>query len=236
MSVNRAVAAHRAGYYAKRILPWLIALLLGMIALGLLITRVAEHTWPFTVEDGINRWFAAHRTSTGNLVTEIGSLIGSTSVIIGCTAVAAAILLWRLHSWYEPLFLCAAVSAQAIVFFFTTLAIDRERPQVERLDNSPPTSSFPSGHTSAAFALYCGLAVILAGLVHRTWAKWLCWALLLMPIFVATSRMYRGMHHPTDVTASFLNGALCVTLMSWAILRSAERTSASSRRPVRSTT
>jgi PAP2 superfamily len=227
MLENRAVLEHRAVYYGKRILPWLIALQLGMIALGLLITRVLEHVWPFTAEDGLNRWFAAHRTSAMNGVTYVGSLFGSTPVIIGLTAVIALVLLWRLRSWYEPLFLCAAVSAQAIVFFFTTLAIDRQRPQVERLDNSPPTSSFPSGHTSAAVALYCGLALVLAGLAHRTWQKWLCWALVLMPIFVATSRMYRGMHHPSDVTASFLNGALCIVLMSWAVLRSAERAVAS---------
>jgi membrane-associated phospholipid phosphatase len=227
MLENRAVVEHRAAYYAKRILPWLIALLLGMIALGLLITKVLEDRWPFTVEDGINRWFAAHRSPPVNVVTYIGSLFGSTPVIIGLTAVAALILLRTLHSWYEPLYLCAAVSAQAIVFFFTTLVIDRQRPMVKHLDNSPPTSSFPSGHTSAAVALYCGLALVLAGLVRQTWQKWLCWTLVLMPIFVATSRLYRGMHHPSDVTASFLNGALCIVLMSWAILRSAERPSSS---------
>ena len=69
------------------------------------------------------------------------------------------------------LFLCLAVSAQALVFLFTTLAIDRERPAVKHLDVSPPTSSFPSGHTSAAFALYVGLAVVLAMLTHRTGLK-----------------------------------------------------------------
>ncbi|GIF25910.1 undecaprenyl-diphosphatase [Actinoplanes tereljensis] len=223
----------KAAYYAKRIVPWLIALLLGMIALGLLVTKVLNDVWPFTAEDGINRYFAAHRTPPWNLVTEIFSLIGSTPVIIGVTAIAALILLKTLHSWYEPLFLCAAVTAQALVFFFTTLVIDRQRPQVKHLDNSPPTSSFPSGHTSAAFALYCGLALILARLVHQTWQKWLCWALLLMPVGVALSRLYRGMHHPSDVTASFINGALCVTLMSWAILSSRVQSAASLSTPGR---
>ena len=211
-------------FYAKRILPPLVALQLGMIGLGLLITKVLDDVWPFTVEDGINRYFAAHRTGPLNGVTEFFSLVGSTPVIIGVTAIAAFVLLRTLHSWREPLFLCAAVSAQAIVFFFTTLAIDRQRPQVKHLDNSPPTSSFPSGHTSAAFALYAGLALILAGLVRQTWAKWLCWLLVLVPVAVATSRLYRGMHHPSDVTASFVNGALCITIMAWAILSPAART------------
>ncbi|MEU4237094.1 phosphatase PAP2 family protein [Actinoplanes sp. NPDC026619] len=226
MLENRAVIEHRTAYYAKRILPWMIALLLGMIGLGLLVTKVFDNVWPFTAEDNLNRWFADHRTGPFNAITYVGSLFGSTPVIVGLTAIIAFILLRTLHSWYEPLFLCATVSAQAIVFFFATLVIDRQRPMVKHLDNSPPTSSFPSGHTSAAVALYCGLAFVLAGLVHQTWQKWLCWALVLMPLFVAFSRLYRGMHHPSDVTASFLNGALCIALMSWAILRSEQRSSA----------
>jgi membrane-associated phospholipid phosphatase len=202
----------------KRIVIPVAVLLLAMIGLGLLITKVLEHSWPFTVEDGINRGFAAHRTDPGNFITMIGSFVGSTPCIIGVTAVVALILLKTLHSWREPLFLCAAVSAQAIVFFFTTLAIDRQRPMVKHLDNSPPTSSFPSGHTSASVALYCGLALVLALQVRHTWAKTLCWLLVLVPIYVATSRLYRGMHHPSDVTASFLNGAACITIMALAIL------------------
>jgi membrane-associated phospholipid phosphatase len=210
-----------SGYVAqtvKRILIPVVVLLLAMIGLGLLITKVLEHTWPFTVEDGINRAFAAHRTNPGNFITMIGSFVGSTPCIIGVTVIVALILLKTLHSWREPLFLCATVSAQAVVFFFTTLVIDRQRPMVKHLDNSPPTSSFPSGHTSASVALYCGLALVLALQVRHTWAKSLCWLLVLVPIYVATSRLYRGMHHPSDVTASFLNGAACITIMSLAIL------------------
>jgi undecaprenyl-diphosphatase len=204
--------------FARRILLPVVVLLLAMIGLGLLVTKVLEHTWPFTVEDGVNRYFAAHRTDPLNKITMFFSLVGSTPVIIGVTAIAAVVLLRTLRRWREPLFLCAAVSAQAIVFFFATLVIDRQRPAVKHLDDSPPTSSFPSGHTSAAVALYCGLALVLAGLVHHTWAKWLCWALVLVPICVALSRLQRGMHHPSDVTASFLNGALCVVIMARAIL------------------
>jgi len=185
-----------------------------MIGLGLLVTKVVEHTWPFTVEDAVNRGLAGDRTSALNGVTLFFSWLGSTPVIIGLTVLAAIGLRLKLHRWREPLLLCAAVSAQAIVFFFTTLTIDRSRPDVRHLDESPPTSSFPSGHTSAAVALYGGLALILALLARRTWVKALCWALLLLPIAVALSRLYRGMHHPSDVTASFLNGALCLWIMA----------------------
>jgi undecaprenyl-diphosphatase len=202
----------------KRILLPVAVLLAFMIGLGLLITKVWERAWPFTVEDAVNRSLAGYRSGFWDGVTWFFSTVGSTPVIIAVTAVAALTLRLTLHRWREPLFLCAAVSAQAVVFFFTTLAIDRSRPAVAHLDESPPTSSFPSGHTSAAVALYGGLALVLATLARRTWVKAACWLLVLVPISVALSRLYRGMHHPSDIVASFLNGALCIVIMARAVL------------------
>src|SRR4051812_38906016 len=171
----------------KRILLPVAALLLVMIGLGLLITKAMRHAWPFTVEDGLNRTFAGERTDAGNAITLFWSFVGSTPAIIAVTALVAIILRVKLHRWREPLFLCAAVPApgafprggrrprgreplfprpavraRATVFFFPPPAPARPRPAVRHLDDSPPPSSFPSGHTSAAVALYCGLAVVLA--------------------------------------------------------------------------
>jgi hypothetical protein len=102
----------------KRLLLPVAALLAFMIGLGLLITKVWEHSWPFTAEDGVNRTLAGDRDDFFNGVTWFFSTVGSTPVIIAVTAVAAIILRLKLHRWRESLFLCAVVSAQAIVFFF----------------------------------------------------------------------------------------------------------------------
>ena len=202
----------------KRVVVPVAVLLAAMIGLGLLITKVLAGTRPFIYEDDLERELAGDRTESWNAVSAFFSLVGSTPVIIGVTVVTAIILRLTLHRWREPLFLAAAVTAQALVFFFATLIIDRRRPDVPKMDESPPTSSFPSGHTSAAVALYAGLALLLALLARRTWIKALAWALLLVPIAVALSRMYRGMHHPSDVAASFVNGAVCVAVMARSVL------------------
>ncbi|PRY21978.1 phosphatase PAP2 family protein [Pseudosporangium ferrugineum] len=202
----------------KRVL-FPVALLFGvMVGLGLLITKVMAHVWPFTVEDSVNRELERDRTAEGNAVSLVFSTLANTPVIIAVTALAALVLRLTLKRWREPIFLCVAVTAQALVFFLTTLVIDRTRPAVDHLDASPPTSSFPSGHTSAAVALYLGLAVLLVRLTNRTGLKALCWLLVLVPVCVAVARMYRGMHHPTDVLASFLNGGTCVAVTARAFL------------------
>jgi len=76
---------------------------------------------------------------------------------------------------------------------------------VPRLDQAPPTSSFPSGHTGAAIALYGCLAVILLRNVKPRWvAVSLAVLSCVVPIVVAASRVYRGMHYLTDVMAGAL--------------------------------
>ena len=202
----------------KRVLAPVAVLLAVMIGLGLLITKVMMHVWPFTVEDSVNREFERDRTHEVSMVSLIFSTLASTPAVIAVTVLAAIALRLVLKRWRESIFLCAAVTAQALVFFLTTLMIDRPRPDVDHMDVSPPTSSFPSGHTSAAVALYVGLAVILFRVANRTWLKRAAWLLVLVPVGVALTRMYRGMHHPSDVTASFLNGGVCVWIMSKAIL------------------
>jgi membrane-associated phospholipid phosphatase len=211
------MSAVAAQAFKRILLP--VALLLGLIiGLGLLITKVWERAWPFTAEEGINRDLASGRTGFWDGTTWLVSTVGSTPVIIAVTALVAIVLRLTLHRWREPLYLCAAVSAQAIVFLFATMAIDRGRPNVSHLDQSPPTSSFPSGHTSAAVALYVGLAFVLAMLVRRTGLKVLCWAPILVPLAVAVSRLYRGMHYPSDVVVSFLNGVACILIMARGVL------------------
>ncbi|WP_327009946.1 phosphatase PAP2 family protein [Dactylosporangium sp. NBC_01737] len=204
---------------AVRVVLPVLVLYGALVGLGLLVTRVLPDVWPLTVEDGVNRGLEAHRSGGRNDLSLVFSTIASTPAIIAVTALAAIVLAVVLRRWREPLFLIAAVSAQATVFLFTTLAIDRQRPEVERMDGSLPTSSFPSGHTSAAVALYCGLALLLARGAARPSTRAAWWALLvLVPLGVAMTRMYRGMHHPSDVVASFINGATCLFIMARGIL------------------
>ncbi|WP_033341393.1 phosphatase PAP2 family protein [Catenuloplanes japonicus] len=203
---------------ARLVLP-LAVLYAIMVGIGLLITRVAHDDWPLTVEDTVNRELERERGGVVDVVSQVFSTLASTPVIVGTTAVIALLLYLTSRNWREPAFLIGAVWAQSIVFVLTTLVIARSRPEVVHMDASPPTSSFPSGHTSAALALYVGLGLVLASRVTNRRARWAWTALLItVPIGVAVSRLYRGMHHPTDVLGSFINGAIVLWVMARAFL------------------
>ncbi|MDG4826373.1 phosphatase PAP2 family protein [Asanoa sp. WMMD1127] len=203
----------------KVLLP-LVALYGLMIAIGLFVTKVADGWWPFTAEDDVNTSLEAARSGPLTAASLVFSTIADTWSIIAVCTFAVVILVVTRRPWREPLFLAGAVAAQALIFLLTTLAIDRHRPAVEHMDVSPPTSSFPSGHTSAATALYCGLALLFA--LRSTSGRWeaVVWTVfVLIPLGVAMTRLYRGMHHPSDVIGSFINAGLCLTIMYHGVLR-----------------
>ena len=186
----------------------------AMIGIGDLIVHMWSHDWPFTAEDGVNRTLQAHRTHTLDDVTAVFSTGASTFYAVAATALAVLVVWWVFRTWREPLFLAGSVMLETAVFLVTTLAVDRARPAVVHMDAAPPTSSFPSGHTAASLALYGGIAV----LASRRGVRWPVWILLLIPLAVGTSRMYRGMHHPSDVLAALLLGAACLAIMHRALL------------------
>src|SRR4051812_17442437 len=112
----------------KRVVLPVAVLLSVIVGLGLLVTKVLYDDWPFTAEDGINRELVGDRTESWSAVSLVFSTLASTPVIIAVTVVVAVVLRMTLHRWREPLFLAAVVTAQAVVFFFATLMINRSRP------------------------------------------------------------------------------------------------------------
>jgi membrane-associated phospholipid phosphatase len=202
----------------------LIALLTAlMIGLGFLVTHVLVRVWPLTLEDQGARALVAARTPTLNHVSNMVSLIAYTAGLAIAMVVVGCAMRIAYHRWREAFFLAAAMLGQLEMFSITTRVVHRARPPVPQLDVFPPMQSFPSGHTAAAVALYGGIAVILA-LHSRRRAHAAAWwvMLLIIPVAVAISRVYRGMHYPSDVAASFIGGFGCLWILQRAMFTPAE--------------
>ena len=107
------------------------------------------------------------------------------------------------------MFLVVAVAGQALVFLCVQFAVKRPRPHVHRLDSGIPTSSYPSGHTGAATALFVGSALLVAWYVRRRWVRdpGHHGAARRAAARRDLGRLYRGAHHLSDVLAAYVNGA-----------------------------
>lgn len=190
-----------------------IALVTVMVGLGLLVVHVLAKSWVGTADLAADRDLAAEHTAPLNSVTAVFTMLASTPVIIGLTAVAALGFRLAYGRWRESVFVVCCVAGETSIFLLTTLLVHRNRPPVTHLDVAPPTSDFPSGHTAAAVCFYGAVAAVV--LLHHRQALLRGAAIalaVLLPLLVGTSRLYRGMHFPTDVLAGLLLGTSWLTL------------------------
>ena len=199
-------------HFAVTIALW-VALVAFMVAIGRLLTEVlVPHLGVGLAERSYNDWLEDHRAPLREDVSWIGSTLSGGVVIPLIVAVTCISLAIKRH-WRLAGFLLTAILIEVSAYRAVVALVPRERPDVQRLEDLPIQHSFPSGHVAASVAVYGSLALVLA--VHFRHSRWryVAYALgIFVPLLVAGSRMYRGMHNPTDVAAGLLMGALCIAI------------------------
>lgn len=203
------------GDLARRAIVPALGLFAAIVALGKVIVGPLNS---IPAEDDINRSIQAGRTPLWDSITAVWSHIGNTEIVIGVCVLAVAALWWRTKQWWYAVIPAIAISLQASVFVAATAVTGRQRPLVEHLDPAPPTSSYPSGHMGASTALYVTFAMMAQRIRHTWLRRTLTLVFLLVPILVGYARIYRGMHHVSDVTVGAINGVICAVL-AWVALR-----------------
>jgi undecaprenyl-diphosphatase len=171
-----------------------------------------------TSEESISKDVQGLRSPTWDDVTLVWSHIGNTEIVIGVCVLAVGLIWWSTRQWWVAAIPAVAIALQSTVFVIATAVVARPRPHVPHLDPAPPTSSYPSGHVGASTALYVSFA-LLAQRIERPVLRRVVTALfLVIPVLVAWARLYRGMHHLTDILVGAANGLACA-LLAWAYLR-----------------
>ena len=119
--------------------------------------------------------------------------------------------------------LCAMLIGLIVVNFTIKPLVARARPWlvIENFVNLVPEkdpNSFPSGHTNAAFAF--AIAVCMSAP-----KKWMKVAAVCAAVVMGLSRLYVGVHFPSDVLAGALVGSLCGLAGAWVVKKVWERLS-----------
>lgn len=194
----------------------------SLTALGLLLTGALTPSPVSRLDAEVIGWFAAQRTPTLSALSAIGSDLAMTLAVFIMTAVVALVLRLWLGRWREALVLIVCVVGEWVLFRLVNGAVARQRPGA-MLESATQTASFPSGHAGIAVAFYGGLAlIILRTVTRRGLAIALASLCLAVPVLVAVTRLYRGMHFPTDLLASWLLAGIWITVVVATLLPRAE--------------
>jgi undecaprenyl-diphosphatase len=130
---------------------------------------------------------------------------------------AGAILWWRRRSPLPGLVVIATLAVASGSSTLTKAVVGAQRPprQLQLLIEVDP--SFPSGHVTGTMALLGIVAVVVGNARSRTVRIALVSGVVLATAVVALTRLYLGVHWPTDVAGGFLLGGAAVLVGSAAL-------------------
>jgi undecaprenyl-diphosphatase len=157
-------------------------------------------------DDAVLRYVGEHRVPImENAMLEI-TFLGTGTVVLMISFVAA-LFLWLTRHRYSAALLVAATVGAVVLNNVLKQFFDRPRPQLITWGTHALTTSFPSGHAMSAAVVYTTIAYLAARLQkrHRSRVATMTIAALLV-VLVCVSRVYLGVHYPSDVLAGTVVG------------------------------
>ncbi|MFB9278877.1 phosphatase PAP2 family protein [Cohnella cellulosilytica] len=179
---------------------WTLLAVLLFIAVSWLVMKDKLASFDSAIIGVVQGWESPGATRTA----ELFSLIGSTEGVIVIVVATAIFLAFSLGHRKELLLLVFCIGGAPLLNTALKMIFRRERPDLHRLAEELGYS-FPSGHSMAAFALYGVLAYLLWRHVPGTKGRFALVSLAaLLAFFIGLSRIYLGVHYPSDVLAGYL--------------------------------
>lgn len=137
------------------------------------------------------------------ILMQIASFLGST-VFLTIFGVGIFITFWLLKRHRAATLFAITMAGASILLFTLKNGFQRTRPEPFFETLLPTSYSFPSGHSLLSFCFYGALAAIITARIERRLFRvivWTCAALLVA--LIGLSRVYLGVHYPSDVLAGY---------------------------------
>ena len=185
------------------------AFLATFVVLGLTAQAGAAAGFDDAILRQVYLTIAPNATAVMEWLTDLGTVL-----VCGTATAVLAFAWWRVGAWPNAVVMALAFGSTLVVVYVAKLLFALPRP-----DLWPPLTlaegfGYPSGHTALATVTY-GLGALLALTVQRP----LPYRLLVVAIgctlalLVGVSRIYLGVHYPTDVVGGLLLG--CALIAAW---------------------
>ena len=151
-------------------------------------------------------------------ITALGS-----ATVLGLTVAAVGGFLLLQGMWRTAIFVTLASFGGWFINGALKQLFQRPRPDVVPHLREVMTMSFPSGHAMTSAVVYLTLGALTMRIAERRLTKFYCMAVATVAtVLVGASRVYLGVHYPTDVIAGWLIG-FSWALLCWIVERSLER-------------
>jgi membrane-associated phospholipid phosphatase len=200
--------------------PTGLTLTLGLIAAAALLWYVLELAFEVVtgsptvgIDLRIINLVEILRTPQLDQVMYLITFVGSEQTIVVLTTVAVLVAVISGRPRYAVL-LVLAVVAGTLFFELVKLLVARPRPLLEDARIVQGGFSFPSGHSTVAATFYGTVAyLVIRNLQQNRWKVLVGVATGLLVLAIGVSRIYLGVHYPSDVLAGWAAGAFWVVLV-----------------------
>jgi undecaprenyl-diphosphatase len=160
-------------------------------------------------DSGVRMWVHGFASPALTAAMQSITILGSQGLLVAF--IAAVVVFWKLR-WRRAIgWLAISLAGSAVLVAVLKYGFQRPRP-VPFYGPVLRSYSFPSGHSLSSFCFYGVLAGLVAARVRSLWIRILVWAsAALLVLTIGLSRIYLGVHYPSDVVAGYLAALVWVS-------------------------
>lgn len=188
--------------------------LILLVCFGLIAFLMSEQSISW-FDDSVMNYIQGLETSLLTHIMKFFTFIGSSSVVVPLVLIIAFILYKFLKHRSELILLFSVTLGSALLNVALKLIFHRARPTLHRIIDVSGYS-FPSGHSMSAFTLYGILAFLLWRHIPTSLGRL---SIILfssfMILLIGISRIYLGVHYPSDVLGGYLISGFWISISIW---------------------
>lgn len=168
-----------------------------------------ESSFVQSFDTNVRKHVFSLQTSTLNEAVLVFTHVGDAKVLGGICILGALVLFFK-KQWRNSLLLLGSIVVSYGLNVLVKSMFERERPTDYRLMEEDGYS-FPSGNAMVGTTVYLFAALLL---YERYQKRWILVAGVILPFLLGLSRVYVGVHYPSDIIAGFTFGVFLVLCFS----------------------
>lgn len=197
-------------------MPYIISVLLALIIvvsgikIFLELTEDLQSKFLSQYDRKITDFIISFRSPEINKILQFITNIGDIYGYLAVGLISSIAFYLKFKNWRFVIQIVFVLGISALSNLALKQVINRPRPEMEHLV-SVATLSYPSGHAMSAISFYGFLIYLCFGFNMNKWIKLgIIFFLTLLIISIGVSRIYLGVHFPSDIAGGFIAGLIWV--------------------------